>query len=56
MTFGITDWDELNKLPIVGDAKWVEWTATVANAIVHSAVRYFPVREQTETLKLAKDA
>jgi len=55
-TFGITNWNNLNKLAIVADAKWGEWTATVTNTMVHGAVRYFPVREQAEALKLAKAA
>ncbi len=54
MAFGIAHWNDLDKLAIVGDAKWEEWTATVANATMHGAVRHFPVRERAEALKWAK--
>ena len=54
MTFGITHWNDIEKLAIVGDAKWEEWTANIANAMMHGEVRHFPTHEQTEAIKWAK--
>ncbi len=56
MIFGIAHWNDLDKLAIVGDAKWEEWSATITDVMMHGAVRHFPVRDQAEALKWAKAA
>ncbi|MBC8445374.1 MAG: STAS/SEC14 domain-containing protein [Rhodospirillaceae bacterium] len=56
MAFGIAHWNDLEKLAIVGDAKWEEWTAAAANAMMHGTVRHFPVRDQADALEWAKAA
>lgn len=56
MAFGVAHWNDLDKIAIVGDAKWEEWAATMANTMMHGEVRHFPVREQNEALQWAKAA
>lgn len=54
MAFGIAHWNDLDKLAIVGDAKWEEWVATVADAMMRGTVKHFPVHDQMEALKWAR--
>jgi len=54
MAFGVAHWNDVDKLAIVGDAKWEEWTATVSNALMHGEVRHFPTRDRSAALEWTK--
>lgn len=56
MAFGVMHWNDMSKLAIVGDAKWEEWSATMANYMMQGEVRHFHTTEQAEALKWVKAA